>query len=238
MPGWTAVPDNCQSTGGAGVEDVVNGFNQAYSQDDDYRTANSGAQLLPPSNALMQSVLIPLLGPDTALRNRSSLPIHFGDLTVTAIEVNHDPARPAYGYRFDFRGRSAVVSGDTCYHPPLALAAKGADVLIHEAQSQHLVQLIHEAAADVGNKRLAQTMRDIQHYHSDPLDAARIANQANVRLLVFTHLNPPISNPLLYRMFYNGVDRLRPTGWISGKDGTLISLPIGSNELSVSTIDP
>ncbi|MEO8661872.1 MAG: tetratricopeptide repeat protein, partial [Bryobacteraceae bacterium] len=47
-----------------------------------------------------------------------------GGLTVTAIVVKHDPATPAYGYRFDYKGRSVVVSGDTRKWPPLADAAK------------------------------------------------------------------------------------------------------------------
>jgi ribonuclease Z len=34
--------------------------------------------------------------------------------------VNHDPVVPAYAYRFDYRGRSVVVTGDLKYHPPLA----------------------------------------------------------------------------------------------------------------------
>ena len=229
-------PGRLQIYGGPGVEQVVDGFNQAYSQDQTYRTANSGPQLLPPDDARMQPSRISLSGPSTPSRDRTSLPLHFGELTVTAIEVNHDPAEPAYGYRFDYRGRSAVVSGDTRYHPPLALAAHGADVLVHEAQSQPLVQLIQQAASAAGDPRLAQTMGDIQHYHTDPLDAARIANQAHVRLLVFTHLDPPVSNPLLYRMFYRGVNRVRSAGWISGKDGTLITLPVGSTDVAISTI--
>ncbi len=162
--------------------------------------------------------------------------MHFGDMTVTAIEVNHDPAEPAYGYRFDYRGRSAVISGDTDYHPPLAEAAQGADLLVHEAQSQHLVQLIQQGAEKIGNARIAGTMGDIQHYHTDPLDAARIANQAHVRLLFLTHLDPPVSNPLLYRMFYRGMKSVRAHGWISGEDGTLVTLPVGSRDVDVSAL--
>jgi ribonuclease Z len=222
--------------GGPGVGQVVNGFNEAYAQDHSYRTANSGAQLLAPAAAVMQAVVVPLIGPPTPLKNRRSLPIHLGELTVTAIEVNHDPVEPAYGYRFDYRGRSVVISGDTNYHPPLAVAAQGADVLVHEAQSQHLVQLIQKAAQKTGDSRLAQIMGEIQHYHTDPLDAARIANQAHVRLLVFTHLDPPVSNALLYRMFYRGVNSIRPHGWISGEDGTLVTLPIGSEAVKVSVL--
>lgn len=231
-------PGSLQVFGSPGVEEVVHGFNVAYALDERYRTSNSGAELLPIAAASMQPVVIDLVGQPTPRKNRQSLPMQFGDLTVTAIEVNHDPAEPAYGYRFDFRGRSAVISGDTNYHPPLASAAQGTDVLVHEAQSQHLVELIQKAAKNNGNARIAQLMGDIERYHTDPLDAARIANQAHVRLLVFTHLNPPVSNPLLYRMFYRRVNSVRAGSWISGEDGTLIRLPIGSEDVTVSTIHP
>jgi ribonuclease Z len=131
-----------------------------------------------------------------------------------------------------------VISGDTDFHPPLAAAAEGADVLLHEAQSQHLVQLVQKAAANVDDARIAQTMNDIQHYHTDPLDASRIANEAGVKLLVFSHLDPPPSNPLLYWMFYRGVNKKRNGTWMSGRDGTLIDLPTDSKRVIVDTIHP
>ncbi len=223
--------------GGPGVETVVDGFNRAYALDQSYRVANSGAKLQLPTAAVMQSIVIPLLGPPTPLMDRASEPLRFRELTVKAIEVNHDPAAPAYGYRFDYRGRSVTISGDTNYHPPLGKAARGSDVLVHEAQSQHLVDLVGEAAHDAGRDRIAQTMRDIHHYHTDPLEVARLANAAGVRLAVFTHLDPPPSNWLISRMFYKGVGAVRPNGWISGQDGTLITLPVGSHDIEVSTVD-
>ena len=229
-------PGPLQVFGGPGVQQVVDGFNQAYALDERYRTANSGAALLPPPAAVMQAVAIPLAGPATPAKDRESLPLHFGDLTVTAIEVNHDPAEPAYGYRFDYRGRSVVVSGDTDFHPPLAVAAEGADVLVHEAQSQRMVGLIRQGATQAGDARTAQLMADIQHYHTDPLDAARLANAAHARLLVLTHLDPPVSNALVYRMFYRGMNRVRDGGWMSGHDGTMIELPLGSKDVKVSTL--
>ena len=222
--------------GGAGVERVVAGFNAAYSQDQTYRTANSGSVLLPPTSALMQPTVIAMPGAPTPQKDRKSAPMRFGALSVTAIEVDHEPADPAYGYRFDYRGRSVVISGDTQEHLPLAQAAQGADVLIHEAQSQHLVQLVQKAAEASGNMRIAHILAGIVHYHTDPPAAARIANEAQVRLLVFTHFNPPVTNLLTERMFFRGVAAMRPAGWIAGKDGMLITLPIGTTAVHVSVL--
>ncbi len=231
-------PGSLPVYGGPGVERVVKGCNEAYAQDEAYRTVNTGSGLLPPAAAIMRATTMSLAGPPTPQMNRRSIPLQLGGLTVTAFEMNHEPAAPAYAYRFDYRGRSVTISGDTRYHPPLVVAAQGSDVLVHEAQSQNLVTRIQQSAANTGNSRLAQIMGDIQAYHTDPVDAARIANAAHVRLLVFTHLNPPPSNPLTYRMFYRGVDRVRPKDWISGVDGTFITLPPDSKAILVSTLKP
>ncbi len=59
-------------------------------------------------------------------------------LKITAFSVDHQPVVPAYGYRFEYRGRSVVVSGDTAKSAGLIAAAQGADVLVHEAQANHL----------------------------------------------------------------------------------------------------
>ena len=231
-------PGSLQVFGGPGVKRVVAGFNEAYGLDQGYRTANSGAALLPPSSGQMQAHVIEMQGAPTAAKDRRSLPLHFGDLTATAIEMNHDPVEPAYGYRFDYHGRSVVISGDTDFHPPLVVAAESADVLVHEAQSQHLVQLIGKAAVSLGDARIGKTMTDIQHYHTDPTEASRIANEAGVKLLIFTHLDPPPSNPLLFWMFYRGVNINRNGAWISGRDGTLIDLPRGSRKVVIKTLQP
>ena len=76
----------------------------------------------------------------------------------------------------------------------LTAAAHGADVLVHEAQANHLVAEIGNAASAIGRDRVAKIMRDIPSYHTTPVEAAEIANAAGVRLLVLTHLNPPPPN--------------------------------------------
>jgi ribonuclease Z len=49
---------------------------------------------------------------------------------ITAFEVNHgDAIKPAFGYRIDYKGHSAVISGDT---QNVIKYGTGADLLIHE----------------------------------------------------------------------------------------------------------
>ena len=54
---------------------------------------------------------------------------------ITAIEVDHAPVEPAYGYRIDYEGRSVVLSGDTRISDNLVRAAAGVDLLVDEVVS-------------------------------------------------------------------------------------------------------
>ena len=210
--------------GGPGVERVVAGFAEAYALDTRYRIQHHGADFLPEAAARMQAM------PVTIPAGAVSLTIleHEG-LRISAFPVDHRPIVPAYGYRFDYRGRSVVVSGDTAKAASLVAAAEGADVLVHEAQANHLIAVIGEEAAAAGRDRVAKIMKDIPSYHTTPVEAAELANAAHVRLLVFSHLNPTPPNRFAVRPFLRGVADVRPTGWVLGDDGLLIELPAESD---------
>ena len=205
--------------GPPGVERVVAGFEEAYALDAGYRVAHHGAELLPPDVGRMQPRVVAEPG----------LVLEQDGLRVTAFAVDHDPVRPAYGYRFDYRGRSVVVSGDTSKIAGVVEAARGADVLFHEAQANHIVAVIGEAARNAGRSRVAKIMSDIPDYHTTPAEAAELANQAGVKLVVFYHLTPPPPLRLLERMYVRGVSAVRDEGWILGDDGLLVELPAGSD---------
>lgn len=230
---WAAGrPGPLRVFGGPGVERVVAGFAEAYALDTGYRVAHHGADFLPPDRARMEAV------PVAAPRDAGLVPVlEDAGLRISAFAVDHAPIEPAYGYRFDYRGRSVVVSGDTAKSPALVAAARGADVLIHEAQANHLVAMIGEAATALGRSRPAKIMHDIPSYHTTPVQAAEIANEAGVRLLVFAHLNPPPPNRLIENVFVRGVADVRRTGWVLGDDGTLVTLPAESDVVAVTTID-
>jgi ribonuclease Z len=116
--------------------------------------------------------------------------------------------------------------------------ARGADVLVHEAQANALVKIMQEAAGAAGESRIAKILGDIPSYHTSPADAAREAVAAGVQLLVFTHFTPPPDNALLVRMFQRDVNTVPSRGLVFGEDGTLIILPKGSNAVDVTRLDP
>lgn len=51
---------------------------------------------------------------------------------VTSFRVDHEPVKPALGFRVDYGGHSVVLSGDTRKSQNLVAHARGVDVLIHE----------------------------------------------------------------------------------------------------------
>jgi ribonuclease Z len=229
---WAAGrPEPLRVYGPPGVERVVNGFQEAYALDTGYRIAHHGADFLPPDRAKM--VAMPVDAPPGAAPVKV---LEDGGLTITAFSVDHQPVAPAYGYRFEYKGRSVVVSGDTAKSANLIAAAKGADVLVHEAQSNDLIARIGSAATALGRDRAAKIMHDIPTYHTTPVQAAESANEAGVKLLVLWHLNPPPPNDLIARVFTRGVDAVRPTGWILGDDGTLVELPASSSTVTIGAL--
>ena len=216
--------------GPPGVEDVVAGFNRAYSHDADYRTKHHGEAFLPREDVDMVSVIVPMTGATAPVFDANGL-------NVTAIRVNHGPVKPAYGYRFDYAGRSISISGDTAYYPPFAEAAHGSDVVVHEAQNNDLVAILGSVFTAAGRPRPAKIMHDIPDYHTTPVEAARIANQAQAKLLLFTHTIPPLPNWIAERAFLAGVSDARHGDWMLGHDGTLIRLPGHSDVIEKTRIN-
>jgi len=102
------------------------------------------------------------------------------DVRVTAFLVDHPPVKPAFGYRFDSRGKSVVISGDTRPSENLVRHAKGADILIHEAYLPEHFDRVDwpEVAAR------------LKHYHTSAEEAGQVATAAGVKKLVLTHLIP------------------------------------------------
>jgi len=217
--------------GPPGVERVVAGYNEAFALDSGYRTAHHGEAITPSATAGMAAEAFSI--PEDSA---SVVVLDDGGLKVTAFEVDHSPAEPAVGYRFDYRGRSIVVSGDTNYSPTLVRVAEGADLLIHDALSPELTKLVEDAAGAAGLAARAKIFADIPDYHASPGDAADAARKAGVRTLVLTHIVPPLPLKGLEGPFL-GDARERFTGvlWIA-RDGDLYSLPAGRDEVERSNL--
>jgi ribonuclease Z len=230
-------PEPLAVYGGPGIEQVVAGFNQAYRQDQGYRTKHHGEKVMPSATWGMVAHAVELDGPPTDALDRTGLVLEDGALRITAIEVNHAPITPAYAFRFDYKGRSVVVTGDLKNHPPLVRAARGADLLVSEAIAPSMTRALGTAARSIGNEKTAAVMHDIEDYHITPEQAAAIANEADVRLLAFYHLLPAPDGFLARRLFAHGVNDVRAGDWTIADDGSLYTLPLDSNEVRIGRID-
>ena len=203
--------------GPEGVDKVVDGLNEAFAFDNAYRTAHHGKAIAPIRSEGLKA---------RSFQAQPSVTVYDEDgLRVSAFLVDHAPADPSVGYRFEYEGRSVVISGDTAYSENLVANSKGADLLIHEAQANELVKEMQAAAAKAGRANLAKILSDIPSYHTSPVDAAEAANAAEAQWLVLTHLTPPPDNAITKRMFMRGVKKVRPRNVKLAEDGMLVMLP-------------
>src|SRR5262249_42016965 len=168
--------------GPPGVEMVVDGFKRAYALDRGYRAASVRSLLVNAWSIEPHVVTIAALARATNSADATTV-LRRDGLTITAFTVDHAPVVPAYGYRFDYRGRSVVVSGDTAKSSNLVRAAAEADLLVHEAMAKHMIRIVQEVAEAQHNTLLSATLNSIQRYHSTPVEAAEVANKARVKLL-------------------------------------------------------
>jgi ribonuclease Z len=217
--------------GAAGTEAVVKGFSDAYDTDADFRIAQ-GHELVPTEAARMIGNDIPR--PEAG----EAVTVYDTDgLKISAFLVNHDPVEPAYGYRIEYGGRVAVVSGDTKKVPNMVRFSRGADLLVHEALNPDMVEMLAASLDQTGNPRAGTMARQVIEYHTNPVEVAGIAKEAGVPYLVMTHMVPPLRNALMRRMFLRGVAEARGNGdTMLGYDGLLITLPPDSKDFKTSSL--
>ena len=216
-------PEKLRVYGGPGIEQVVNGFNLAYGQDYTYRTGHHGEDYVPSSKA---GLVAKTIQADSVIYDQDGI-------KITAITVYHPPIEPALAFRFDYKGRSVLISGDTVKDDNLIAAAKNVDVLIHEVIQRDLVDLFVQGLTDSGQGNLGKIIHDTHDYHASPVEAAQAANEANADLLVFYHYAPVPQNALMDRIFMRGVGDIRRDGVLAARDGTHIRLPANSDNISI-----
>lgn len=187
--------------GPPGVEGVMAGLRQLYHDDVRYRSAGV-VESNDPGRALGTpvTIAIPDDEPGMVVFDRNGV-------VVRAFRVDHGHVRPAYGYRVEYGGKSVVVSGDTVASPLVAAAARGCDLLIHEAINVRLMRNAVAVLRELGNEGDARRAEGVIGYHADTLGVARIAAQAGVGKLVLSHVIPDSPTRLLDWLFVSGMRR-------------------------------
>ena len=212
--------------GPEGVDQFTQGIEMAYAHDYVFRNEHHGDAI----------ASLEFAGFDTSVIDLNN-PVIFdnGELKITAFRVVHEPIEPALGFKFEYKGRSIVITGDTSYTQSVIDNSMNADVLFHEAQANHMLAVMEKSLRSRGAELLATVLDDITTYHTTLVEAAEIANEANVKKLFFYHLTPAPRNYIQEIMFVRGVDQVRKE-WTLVDDGTLVILPVGSEELIVTNM--
>ena len=212
--------------GPTGVDKVVDGFRAAYVLDYGYRVAHHSEKIMPAGGSGGKGLPFAL---PPAGQGDTVVVLENQGLKITAFRVNHAPIEPAVGYRFDYKGRSVVITGDTKATPSVVAAAQGADLLVHEALQPALVSILGAelAAKNMGN--LAHVMSDILNYHTTPEEAAAQANAAQVKHLVYNHIVPPLPIKFAYPAFVGDAAQFFRGPITVGEDGMLFIMPANSS---------
>ena len=221
-------PSKLKVYGPEGIENLTQGFEQAYALDTKFRVEHHGEEILPLSVAGYDPI---------TLNSEGEIIINDGNLKVTAFSVIHEPIDPAFGYRFDYKGRSIVISGDTLYSKNLVNNSKKVDVLFHDAISLDTVHIMREVAFEQNNKTITKVLDDIQTYHENTIRVAELANEIEAGYLIYYHLIPSPRSYLAEMLWTRGINDVRSSNWMLSEDGTLVTLPVGTDEIILSTID-
>jgi len=205
--------------GPPGVEKVVEGYALAYEQDSVYRTAHHGEDVAPAEGArpIAKTITIEAHGEARLFFDRNGL-------KAWAFRVDHFPAKPAVGYRFEYKGKKVVITGDTKQTGTLASHANKADLFICEALDAKTIHLAAKVASEVNQPSMSKILADITDYHLTPVQAAEIAQKAGVKKLVFYHVVPPPTNFILKRRYLKGVNDAFDGDVEIGEDGMTFKL--------------
>ena len=205
--------------GPRGVDEVTNAVNAGYRQDRIYRTGHHGEDLLPPALGVLEHKTI---APGVILED--------GDLTISAYVAEHPPIEPAVGYRFDYRGRSVVISGDSNVNGNTLKIVDGADLLLHDALSLPTVTALSEALGTEGQTRQSKIVADVMDYHASTDSLIELGEKSDVDMVAFYHLVPVPLNAVLEDIFKRGV----PDNFLLAEDLMWFELPIGSDDIVVN----
>lgn len=162
--GFAMRKENLKVWGPTGIKQLTAGLTMAYGADVKIRTEQFRGNRKP------GMTLVPMLVTPGVTNNVNGV-------KITAFEVNHIEARPAVGYRIEYKGRTVVLSGDTIYSENVIKNAMGVDLLIHQIGY----------APPIAMKKNKLVKKIIGH-HTQPHQLAKVLNAAKPKLTVLSHI--------------------------------------------------
>jgi ribonuclease Z len=150
--------------GPVGAKSLMENLQKAYALDIQMRIAD---EKLPPEGA---AVNVEEFDKDGTVYEKDGV-------KIIAFTVDHGEAvKPAVGYRIEYDGHVAVLSGDTRYNENVIKYGTGVDLLIHEV-------------ADARPELMAiPAIQRIMAHHTTPKEAGMVFTKTHPKLAAYTHL--------------------------------------------------
>ena len=210
--------------GPEGINLVTKGFELAYSADYQYRNEHHGDEMLPMSIAGFNPIQI---------MDNQLIPNDTPGLEILPFVVDHYPVNSSFGFKVSYKGRTAVISGDTIHDGSVQKFSKDVDLLVHSAISIDLAERMREIAP---LPQLNKILFDIQDYHTTIKEAGEISRDANVKHLLIYHAIPTPRNKIMEDVFFRPLVGIFDHYTLSD-DGTRVIMPVDSDEVIIDQID-
>jgi ribonuclease Z len=221
--GWVAGRSNAVDVfGPVGIKNVVDGFKQVYKEDIHERLVTFDNNVKKNIDHIWGEIK------EVAVDDKLAHVVydHKG-LIVKAFRVDHPNWGYAYGYRIEYRGKSVVFSGDTRETDAIAIHSQGVDLLIHEAYNKKLMDKVATLVDELNLNLDSKTVNNIAAVHTETIALSKLAQQAQVKSLVLTHMIPPIpANGLAESYFMQGMSNFYKGNLSMARDGTRIKLDV------------
>ena len=176
-----------------GTADLTRDLLAAYATDLNERALRRGSGANPEASFDARDIQLPAgieyeLGGDPAPEMEPFAVHEDANVRVLATLVDHRPAFPAFGFRFETPDGVIVFSGDTRPTHNVIRLARGADILVHEVIAVPAMErLLVEPAA---RARLG----DIASSHTAADAVGSVASAAGVTKLVLSPVLPPTAD--------------------------------------------
>ena len=219
--GWVAGRQNAIDVfGPKGIKGVIEGFKQVYKEDIDERLVtfdNNPKKKIENIWGKVHEVVID--------DEKAHVVYDKQGLVVKAFKVDHPNWGYAYGYKIEYRGNSIVFSGDTRETDAIVRHSQGVDLLIHEAYNKNLMDKVAIIMDELQLPIDSKTVHNIAAVHTETIALSKLAQLANVKRLVLTHMIPPVpAISLAESYFMNGMSDFYKGDLSMARDGTRIKL--------------
>ena len=206
--------------GPPGTKKVVDGFAEAYKPEVENKASLREKNELDPSLSIAESRTITVEDKDAHTVYEKN------GLVVKVFRIEHAGFEYAYGYRIEYGGSVMVISGDTRFSQLMIRHAENADMLIHEAYSKRMMDIVARVVDDLKVGLNSKAIHTIGEAHTSTLDVAKVAKEAGVHKLILTHIIPPLPNVITEKIFVLDMDDIYDGEIILARDGMRLTLPV------------